>query len=45
MIVGVPDDVLEASRKLSCSTVVIVSIGVDRADLIDAHWTYFYDRD
>lgn len=45
MIVGVPADVLEASRKLSCSTVVIVSVGVDRADLIDAHWTYFYDRD
>lgn len=45
MIAGVPADVLEASRKLSCSTVVIVSIGVDRADLIDAHWTYFYDRD
>lgn len=36
---------LEASQKLSCSTVVIVSLGVDRADLIDAHWTYFYDRD
>lgn len=45
MIVGVPADVLEASQKLSCSTVVIVSIGVNRADLIDAHWTYFYDRD
>ncbi len=45
MIVGVPVDVLEASQKLSCSTVVIVSIGVNRADLIDAHWTYFYDRD
>lgn len=45
MIAGVPADVLEASQKLSCSTVVIVSVGVDRADLIDAHWTYFYDRD
>ena len=45
MIVGVPADVLEASQMLSCSTVVIVSIGVNRADLIDAHWTYFYDRD
>ena len=45
MTTGVPVDVLEASRKLSCSTVVIVSIGVNRADLIDAHWTYFYDRD
>ncbi len=45
MIAGVPVDVLDASRKLSCSTVVIVSVGVNRSDLIDAHWTYFYDRD
>lgn len=45
MIVGVPADVFQASQQLSCSTVVIVSIGVNRADLIDAHWTYFYDRD
>ncbi len=45
MVTGVPADVLEASQRLSCSTVVIVSVGVNRADLIDAHWTYFYDRD
>lgn len=45
MIVGVPADVLEASQRLACTTVVIVSIGVNRTDLIDAHWTYFYDRD
>ena len=24
---------------------MIVSLGIDRADLIDAHWSYFYDRD
>jgi protoporphyrinogen oxidase len=45
MISGTPADVLEASQKLACTTVVIVSLGVNRADLIDAHWTYFYDRD
>ena len=45
MVTGVPADVLAASQRLSCSTVVIVSVGVNRADLIDAHWTYFYDRD
>ena len=44
-IKGVPDDVLDASRRLACSRVVIVSIGVDRADLVDAHWSYFYDED
>src|SRR5262245_22174137 len=41
MVAGVPADVLEASQRLSCSSVVIVTVGVNRADLIDAHWTYF----
>jgi protoporphyrinogen oxidase len=37
--------VLEAADRLACSEVVIVNLVVDRRDLIDAHWTYFYDRD
>ncbi len=45
MIAGVPDDVRAAAARLACSEVVIVSLGVDRADLVDAHWSYFYDRD
>ena len=45
MIDGAPRDVLDAAARLACSEVVIVSLGIDRADLIDAHWTYFYDRD
>jgi protoporphyrinogen oxidase len=45
MIAGAPGDVVEAAARLACSEAVIVSLGVDRADLIDAHWTYFYDRD
>lgn len=45
MIVGAPPDVLDAAGRLTCSEAVIVSLGIDRADLIDAHWTYFYDRD
>jgi protoporphyrinogen oxidase len=44
-IAGVPDDVRDAAARLACTRVVIVTIGVDRADLIDAHWTYFYDED
>ena len=27
------------------SEAVIVSLGIDRPDLVDAHWSYFYDRD
>ena len=45
MISGVPQDVLEASRRLACSTCVLVNIGVDRHDLSNAHITYFYDED
>ena len=45
MIRGTPRDVLDASRRLACSTCVLVNIGVDRGDLSDAHMTYFYDED
>ena len=45
MIVGVPDDVVEASRRLACTTCVVVNIGVNRDDISQAHWTYFYDDD
>jgi protoporphyrinogen oxidase len=44
-IAGTPADVLDAAGRLACSEVVIVNLVVDRADLIDAHWTYFYDQD
>jgi protoporphyrinogen oxidase len=44
-IAGTPADVLDAAGRLACSEVVIVNLVVDRTDLIDAHWTYFYDRD
>jgi protoporphyrinogen oxidase len=36
---------MAAARRLACSTVVLVNIGVDRADLSNAHMTYFYDSD
>lgn len=45
MIRGTPTDVLDASRRLACSTCVLVNIGVNRDDLSDAHMTYFYDED
>ncbi|MEZ4330498.1 MAG: FAD-dependent oxidoreductase [Myxococcota bacterium] len=44
-IQGAPREVVEAAAKLACSEVVIVNLVVDRPDLIDAHWTYIYDRD
>src|SRR5262245_27818647 len=45
MIDGVPKDVQEASRRLACSSVVLVNIGVNREDLSAAQMTYFYDED
>ena len=45
LIKGVPDNVLQASRRLACTSCVMVNIVVDRADLSEAHWSYFYDDD
>jgi protoporphyrinogen oxidase len=45
MIEGAPPDVVEASRRLACSTCVLVNVGVNREDLSRAHMTYFYDED
>ena len=45
MIQGAPQDVVDASRRLACSTCVLVNIGVNREDLSEAHMTYFYDED
>jgi protoporphyrinogen oxidase len=45
MIAGTPPDVLAAAGRLACSEIVIVNLGIDRPDLMDTHWSYFYDRD
>jgi protoporphyrinogen oxidase len=45
MISGAPAEVTEAAARLACSICVLVNLGVDRADLSECHWTYFYDRD
>jgi protoporphyrinogen oxidase len=45
MIVGVPADVVKAAKKLACTSCVMVNLGINRADLSEAQWTYFYDRD
>jgi len=45
MIQGAPQDVVDASRRLACSTCVIVNVGVNREDLSPCHLSYFYDDD
>lgn len=45
MMPDVPVGVREAAATLACSTCVVVNVGVDRPDISDWHWTYFYDDD
>ncbi len=45
MIDGVPGEVLDAVRRLACSTCVLVNIGINRPDISHAHMTYVYDED
>jgi protoporphyrinogen oxidase len=40
---GVPPAVAKAARRLAFTNVVIVNLGVARADLSEAHISYFYD--
>jgi protoporphyrinogen oxidase len=45
MIVGAPPSVVAAAKKLACSSCVMVNLGVNRPDLSEGQWTYYYDRD
>jgi protoporphyrinogen oxidase len=45
MVAGVPKDVVAASRRLACTTCVLVNVGVDRAELSEGQITYIYDED
>lgn len=42
-IPGAPDDVKAAASTLACSMCLVVNVGLDRRDISDWHWTYFYD--
>jgi protoporphyrinogen oxidase len=45
LIEGAPSNVLEAARKLASTSCVLVNLGVNRTDLSEGQWSYFYDRD
>ena len=45
MMVGAPPAAIAAAARLACTTCVIVNVGLDRRDISDWHWTYFYDDD
>ncbi len=45
LIIDVPSEVKEAVARLACTSCILVNIGLNRQDISDAHWTYFYDRD
>ena len=45
MIPDAPREVVEASRKLRCNSILAVNLGVDRAHLTDKHWIYFLENE
>ena len=45
LIQGTPPEVLAAAANLSCSSCVLVNLGVKRADIADVQISYFYDLD
>ncbi|MGB3209934.1 MAG: NAD(P)-binding protein [Desulforhopalus sp.] len=44
-ITGVPPHVIKASEDLACTSCIVVTIGINRQDISEAHWSYFYDDD
>ncbi len=44
-IKGVPPEISAAAEQLSCSSCVVVNIGIGRERISDAHISYFYDPD
>lgn len=45
MVAGAPSDAIDASQRLAASGIVLVNIGIDREEVSDQSWTYFYDDD
>ena len=45
LIKGAPKDVVDASQLLACTSVVLVNLGIDREDVSQASWTYFYEEE
>jgi protoporphyrinogen oxidase len=46
LIKDAPRAVVGAAEQLTCTSVVLVNVGIDRAEgLPDAHWFYVYDED
>jgi protoporphyrinogen oxidase len=45
LIDNVPGSVIEASRQLAFSSVILVNIGIARSDVSETAITYFYDED
>lgn len=40
-----PEEIRSAASKLACTHCVLVDLAVDREDVSEHHWTYFYDDD
>jgi protoporphyrinogen oxidase len=45
MMTGAAADVVAAAKRLACTSCVMINLGINRTDLSDGQWTYYYDRD
>lgn len=45
LISEAPSEVLQSAAQLAWTTCVTVNIGINRSDISECHWTYFYDDD
>lgn len=44
-IKNIPKNVLKAANELTCSKCVLVNVGIDRDDISETVWSYFYDEE
>ncbi len=45
MMEDAPKEVIAAAKQLAWTQCVVVSLGINRPNITDHHWTYFYDED
>ena len=45
LLLHVPSEIQEAADRLSCNSIAIVNIGVDRPNITDKHWVHFPENE
>lgn len=45
IIPDVPEQIRDAASRLACTQCIVVNVGINRSNISEYHWTYFYDDD